>query len=153
MLAGSAVLKSLLQPGCMARLAGGHAAHLLHSRRGTIADSDCLLDCFGRCAAWWDCSTSWVHKELASETHVLHASLFGAQAHMLETLRASPWLEWPPVAACAALPDTFGTLACLPACRSLLLKVVLPCTLAYVLELSARRTFCKCVSHTGVVRT
>ncbi|KAI7836056.1 hypothetical protein COHA_010058 [Chlorella ohadii] len=84
MLAGSAVLKSLLQPGCMARLAGGHAAHLLHSRCGTIADSDCLLDCFG---------------------------------------------------------------------RSLLLKVVLPCTLAYVLELSARRTFCKCVSHTGVVRT
>jgi hypothetical protein len=83
MLAGSAVLKSLLQPGCMARLTGSSAVQMLHRQRGTIADSDCLLDCFG---------------------------------------------------------------------RSLLLKVVVPCALAYVLELSARRTFCKCVSHGSGVR-
>lgn len=51
MLAGSAVLKSLLQPGCMARLAGAHMSQALHSPRGTAADGDCLLDCFGRCVA------------------------------------------------------------------------------------------------------
>lgn len=53
MLAGSAVLKSLLLPGCMARLASSRAAQLLVAQRCTITAGDCLLDCFGRCAACW----------------------------------------------------------------------------------------------------